>query len=92
MNKRPRTDRPDAANPEWTAAEVARSARFGALPAPLRRKLRGRGPQKTPTKIVTTIRLSPEVIGAFRATGRGWQTRMDELLLAAVKRGRVRAP
>ncbi|HNC77698.1 MAG TPA: BrnA antitoxin family protein [Pseudomonadales bacterium] len=27
-----------------------------------------------------TIRLSPEVVAHFRATGRGWQTRMDEAL------------
>jgi len=29
------------------------------------------------TKISTTIRLSPEVIEIFRATGSGWQTRID---------------
>ena len=27
-----------------------------------------------------TIRLSPEVTAYFRATGKGWQTRMDEVL------------
>jgi uncharacterized protein (DUF4415 family) len=26
------------------------------------------------------LRYSPEVIDAFRATGKGWQTRMDEAL------------
>lgn len=39
-----------------------------------------RGPQKSPTKIPTTIRLSPEVSAAFRATGPGWQTRIDDAL------------
>ncbi len=39
-----------------------------------------RGPQKAPTKVATTIRLSPEVSAAFRATGPGWQTRIDEAL------------
>jgi len=26
------------------------------------------------------IRFSPEVLAAFRASGKGWQTRMDEAL------------
>jgi uncharacterized protein (DUF4415 family) len=42
--------------------------------------LRGRGKQKAPTKVAVTLRYSPEVIDAFRATGKGWQTRMDEAL------------
>ncbi|WP_446809806.1 BrnA antitoxin family protein [Methylomonas sp. 2BW1-5-20] len=32
------------------------------------------------TKERITIRLSPEVLAAFRATGAGWQTRVDEAL------------
>jgi uncharacterized protein (DUF4415 family) len=39
-----------------------------------------RGPQRAPTKQSTTIRLSPEVMAAFKATGAGWQTRIDEAL------------
>lgn len=39
-----------------------------------------RGPQKSPTKQATTIRLSPEVMDAFKATGSGWQTRIDDAL------------
>lgn len=52
------------------------------LPEQVRRNLgiRTRGPQRTPTKIPTTIRLSPEVSEAFRATGPGWQTRIDDAL------------
>ena len=42
--------------------------------------MRRRGAQKEPTKVPTTIRLSPEVSAAFRATGPGWQTRIDEAL------------
>lgn len=41
---------------------------------------RRRGPQKAPTKERITIRLSPEVVEHFRATGRGWQGRVDEAL------------
>ena len=32
------------------------------------------------TKERITIRLSPDVLAAFRATGAGWQTRVDEAL------------
>jgi len=32
------------------------------------------------TKERITIRLSPEVVSAFRATGSGWQTRIDAAL------------
>jgi uncharacterized protein (DUF4415 family) len=39
-----------------------------------------RGPQKSPTKERTTIRLSKDVLERFRATGAGWQTRVDAAL------------
>ncbi len=39
-----------------------------------------RGPNKNPTKEQVTVRYSPEVLAYFRATGAGWQTRMDEAL------------
>lgn len=34
-------------------------------------------PVKAEPKAQVSIRYSPEVIAAFKATGRGWQTRMD---------------
>lgn len=51
-----------------------------ALPASLRKKVGVRGPQKAPTKERITIRLTPEVVQRFRATGDGWQTRVDAAL------------
>lgn len=50
------------------------------LPTALKRHLGVRGPQKAPTKERITIRLSPDVVEAFRATGDGWQTRVDSAL------------
>ena len=44
-------------------------------------KPRGRGKQKAPTKQSVTIRLSREVVEAFKATGKGWQSRINEALL-----------
>ncbi len=40
---------------------------------------RGRPPVARP-KVSTTIRLSQDVIGHFKAGGRGWQTRIDQAL------------
>ena len=42
---------------------------------------RVRGPQKTPVKIPTSIRLNPEVVSYFQAQGKGWQTRINEVLV-----------
>ena len=44
-----------------------------------------RGPQKTPTKRLVSLRLSPEVIDHFKSTGPGWQTRIDSTLLESIK-------
>ena len=66
---------------EITAKDLKsfRAARSG-LPNSLKRKLGVRGPQKSPTKERITIRLSHNVVQRFRATGEGWQTRVDTAL------------
>ena len=45
-------------------------------------KARGRpvGSVKDDAKQAVTVRYSPEVLAAFRATGAGWQTRMNDAL------------
>jgi len=53
-----------------------------------RQKRMGRPPLDNPKRAIT-IRLSPEVIDAFRATGKGWQPRMEAVLREAVEQGRV---
>lgn len=47
------------------------------------RRERLRGPQLAPTKQQVTLRLDPDVLAKFRATGPGWQTRVNEALRAA---------
>jgi uncharacterized protein (DUF4415 family) len=59
------------------------------LPASLMKKLGVRGPQKAPTKVRVSLRLSREVVEYFRATGDGWQTRMDGELLEMVHKHKV---
>ena len=74
---------------EITAEDVALFKPFSALPVAEQRvllKLRKRGPQKTPTKKLVSLRLSPEVIDHFKATGPGWQTRIDGALQESIKR------
>ena len=66
---------------ELTAADMKRfRPAKEVLPAALLTKLKVRGRQKAPTKERITIRLSPEVVRRFRATGIGWQTRVDAAL------------
>ena len=66
---------------ELTAADMKSfRAVNDVLPVKLLAKLNVRGPQKAPTKERITIRLSPEVVQPFRATGEGWQTRVDAAL------------
>ncbi|WP_300337868.1 BrnA antitoxin family protein [Accumulibacter sp.] len=48
-----------------------------------------RGPQKRPTKVAVTLRYSREVLEYFKATGEGWQTRMNEALREYVERHRT---
>ncbi|HEY1258813.1 MAG TPA: BrnA antitoxin family protein [Stellaceae bacterium] len=80
--------RPDDDNPEWTKEDFA-AARPAAdvLPEFIGEKAaqaltrRGRGtPQKPVKKINQTLRLDADVVEAYRQEGKGWQTRINELL------------
>ena len=66
--------------PPLTDAVLRTLQSASTLPAGLQRKLGVRGPQRTPTKERITIRLSHDVVEQFRATGDGWQTRIDTAL------------
>ena len=49
------------------------------------RTLRGR-PKSPHKKLLVSVRYSPEVVEYFKATGEGWQSRMDGVLKAYVER------
>jgi uncharacterized protein (DUF4415 family) len=49
------------------------------------RALRGRPRSANPKQLVS-VRYSPEVLEYFKATGEGWQTRMDGVLRQYVSR------
>ena len=59
------------------AAEVLPPELVSVLP---KRKPGQRGAQKQPTKEPVTIRYSRDVLEYFRATGPGWQARIDTAL------------
>ena len=65
----------DADNPAWTE---------DMLGAPVLK--RGRGPQATPTKVLTTIRLDVDVLAFFKAQGSGYQSRINGTLRKVVQR------
>lgn len=87
MNRKPDPEMIDDENPEWTDEVASRAKRFDELPPSLQRKLRGA--QKSPLKVATSIRLSPEVIEYFKQGGKGWQSRIDEVLKEHVARHRL---
>ncbi len=70
-------DAPTTKPGDWDTAFVTHSADELRKVVAARRT---RGPNRNPTKEQVAVRYSPEVLAYFRATGSGWQTRMDEVL------------
>ena len=71
----------DPDNPAWTE---------GMLGAPVLK--RGRGPQITPTKVLTSVRLDADILEFFRATGAGYQSRINAALRMEVERNLTGRP
>ena len=77
----------DPDNPEWTGADFASAkpasevlpAMFGEKVAQQMLKPVGRPKVKHPKKQVS-IRLSDETVAYFRSLGKGWQTKVSEVL------------
>ena len=44
---------------------------------------------KTGAKVSTTIRFDPDLLAALKASGSGWQTRVNQVLREAVRRGQL---
>ena len=61
-------DVPDTSTPEWIAHIEATAV-----------VSRGR-PKSINPKISQTLRLDPDVVSHFKATGAGWQTRINDAL------------
>lgn len=60
-------------NPIATEAQLAAAQ-------PGKRRPGQRGPGRRPAKVLLTLRLDPATLEAWKATGRGWQTKISDLL------------
>lgn len=78
----------DDDNPELTreelqrarpAAEILPELIGGEAARDLLRRGRGR-PEKADKKISQTLRIDPDVLQAYRREGKGWQTRINQVL------------
>ncbi|WP_105533120.1 BrnA antitoxin family protein [Solimicrobium silvestre] len=87
MSKKPNPELIDDENPEWTAKDFAKARPanevlpqlFSAKVAQTMLKPRGRPRAEHPKERIN-IRLSHDVIAHFKASGDGWQTRIDAAL------------
>lgn len=81
----------DDDNPEWTEEDFALATRFAPgikatdLTPEILAKVARRGPQKAPTKVPVSLRLSADVLKYFKDTGPGWQRRIDDALRKVAK-------
>jgi uncharacterized protein (DUF4415 family) len=83
---------PDDDIPEMTAKDFRKARPFLEVFPEFTeavKRLRGR-PRAEHPKVQVTLRLDPEVVDAFKEDGRGWQGRINETLVRAVKRRRAK--
>ncbi|KRB49855.1 hypothetical protein ASE04_14715 [Rhizobium sp. Root708] len=74
-------------NPEWTEEDLKKARPFAEVFPELAesiRRSRGRPAVEQPKRQIS-LRLDPDVIDAFKATGKGWQGRINEALRKAAK-------
>ena len=91
MKKQTKSRKAFRDNPEWTAEMIAnaRPAKevlpklFGARAAAAMLKPRGR-PKSPDSKVAISLRLPPDTLARWKATGPGWQTRMANVLQKSV--------
>jgi uncharacterized protein (DUF4415 family) len=84
-------DLTDPENPELTDADFARALKpeqfpewvFEAFPKTPRPP---RGPQRAPKKAPISLRVDADILDSYRATGPGWQGRMNDALRKAMPR------
>ena len=83
MKKKPLIDK-DGEIRELTSGELRQFKPLAeanpSLFAKIKKSVGERGPQKAPTKVPISIRVSSEVVDYFRAEGKGWQGRIDHVL------------
>lgn len=89
MATRTKRERSEPVNPEWTKEDFERARPAGeVLPALVgiqawEQRKRGR-PRVAHPKMMVSLRLDQDVVAALKATGPGWQSRVNALLREAV--------
>ncbi|EIZ85055.1 hypothetical protein WYO_2428 [Methylobacterium sp. GXF4] len=78
---------PDAPEVTDEQAAQARPASEALDPALFARLTQRGRPRSATRKKLVTLRLPPDVIEGYQATGPGWQVRMGEVLAAGLKTG-----
>ncbi|MEQ7154870.1 BrnA antitoxin family protein [Brevundimonas aurifodinae] len=81
MSLDPEDDVPPLTADDFARARPARSVFSDAAFSQFRPR-RGR-PSVDEPKVQVSIRIEPKVLAAFKATGAGWQTRINEVLKSA---------
>lgn len=87
MKRKPNPELIDKENPEWTEEDFQHAQPaskvlpelFGPQDAAAMLKPRGR-PKAVATKTRVNMRLDADILEAFKATGQGWQTRVNMAL------------
>lgn len=73
-----------ADNPEWTEADFARARPFAEVFPDLAEKIRTGGVKVVGSSEVVSLRLDAILVAHLRATGPGWEDRVNETLKKAV--------
>ena len=93
MNKR-KPERPDDDLPELGDDFFARAkSAQEIMPADFMAAVRNKGgrPRSDAPKVAVSIRLDQTVVDYFKATGSGWQSRINAALAEDIKAGRAQA-
>lgn len=72
--------------PKEDAWAKAIATHGGGVKATLTELRRARGPQKAPLKVPTTIRFDADVLAELKASGKGWQTRVNDVMRDTLKK------
>jgi len=82
----------DEDSPEMTARHFAAARRLrDDMPEVVEAFKRSRGrPKLEQPKTRVSLRLDPDIIAAYKATGKGWQKRINETLARALVRNRAK--
>ena len=81
----------DDDNPEWTDADFARTRPFSEMFPEQARSLKNQGgrPKLERPKIHVGFRLAADVVEGIKATGRGYNARVEQVLRDALAHGKL---